>query len=87
MEEVGYPSADATPPTVTTPTLHRLVSVNEFIQLFVHLSRASQAMYNLRRENVSNTHHDTSVQYCCVVKWWILHGRALYVGRILEDTA
>ena len=55
MEEVGYPSAGTTPPTVTMPTLHRLVSVNEFIQLFVHLSRASQAMYNLRRENVSRS--------------------------------
>ena len=54
LEEVGYPTAVATPPTVDTPILHCLVAVNEFIQLFVHLAKASQAMYNLRRENVSD---------------------------------
>ena len=52
LEEVGYPTAVTTPPAVVTPILHCLISVNEFIQLFVHLARASQAMYNLRRENV-----------------------------------
>ena len=54
LEEVGYPAAVVTPPTVDTPILHCLMAVNEFIQLFVHLARASQAMYNVRRENVSN---------------------------------
>ena len=54
LDEVGYPTAVATPPTVAMPILHCLISVNEFIQLFVHLARASQAMYNLRRENASN---------------------------------
>ena len=54
LDEVGYPVAVATPPTVAMPILHCLISVNEFIQLFVHLARASQAMYNLRRENASD---------------------------------
>ena len=53
LDEVGYPTAVSTPPTVAMPILHCLISVNEFIQLFVHLARASQAMYNLRRENAS----------------------------------
>ena len=56
LDEVGYPTVIATPPTVAMPILHCLISVNEFIQLFVHLARASQAMYNLRRENVSVIH-------------------------------
>ena len=55
LEEVGYPAAIATPPTVDTPIFHCLMAVNEFIQLFVHLAKASQAMYNVRRENVSNS--------------------------------
>ena len=53
LDEVGYPTAVVTPPSVAMPILHCLISVNEFIQLFVHLARACQAMYNLRRENVS----------------------------------
>ena len=52
LDEVGYPSTVAASPTIATPILHCLVAVNEFIQLFVHLARASQAMYNVRRENV-----------------------------------
>ena len=54
LEEVGYPTVVATSAIVDTSIFHclSLMSVNEFVQLFVHLARASQAMYNVRRENV-----------------------------------
>ena len=64
LDEVGYPTVIATPPTVATPILHCLISVNEYIQLFVHLARASQAMYNLRRDNVSSM--------ITVINFWIV---------------
>lgn len=54
LEESGYPATVNAPPNVATPILHGLVAVNQFIQLFVHLASASQAMYNVRRDNVSN---------------------------------
>ena len=49
LDEIGPLSnmTDAIKSPLATPLLHKLVAVNNFIQLFIHLSRASQVGYNV----------------------------------------
>lgn len=68
-------AAAATPGEQGSPLLHRLVAVNAYMQLFVHLSRACQVGYNVSTSCVLATkkllryiHVHVHVQYTtCIV--------------------
>ena len=73
LDEIGPLSnmTDAIKSPLATPLLHKLVAVNNFIQLFIHLSRASQVGYNVSLiciDCVSCLIHVFRTLYMCKVR-------------------